>query len=170
LLGAVVLSRRHFFSVILKSRVQTSGGSESAHFQVYGFIPHVLHTDPLFGLGLNTFSVYYQFATGKTNWGPHSFYVALIVETGLVGAVVFAAFLWFLFVRLAAARRLGKLLTSLRDPLARRVRPLAWGMTAALAGTMAANLLYLTMQFYYFYVFAALALALPVVFGRRPVW
>ena len=35
-----------------------------------------------FGLGLNNFSVYYQFVTGKTNWGPHSFYVSLIVETG----------------------------------------------------------------------------------------
>jgi hypothetical protein len=40
-------------------------------------------------------------------------------------------------------------------------------MTAALVGSMAANLFYLTLSFYYFYVFAALALALPVVFGRR---
>ena len=48
-----------------------------------------------------------------------------------------------------------------------RVRPLAWGMTAALTGTMAANLFYLTMTFYYFYAFVALALALPVVFARR---
>jgi len=47
------------------------------------------------------------------------------------------------------------------------VRPLAWGMTAALVGTMAANAFYLTMQFYYFYGFIALALALPVVFWRR---
>jgi hypothetical protein len=39
-------------------------------------------------------------------------------------------------------------------------------MTAALAGTLAANLFYLTMTFYYVYVFAVLALALPVVFGR----
>ena len=46
--------------------------------------------DPLFGLGLNTFSVYYEFVTGKTNWGPHSYYVALIVETGLVGTLLFA--------------------------------------------------------------------------------
>ena len=82
---AIVLSRRSFFTTVLKSRVQTSGSSENAHFQVYSFIPHVLHTDPLFGLGLNTFSVYYEFVTGKTNWGPHSYYVALIVETGLVG-------------------------------------------------------------------------------------
>jgi hypothetical protein len=40
-------------------------------------------------------------------------------------------------------------------------------MTAALVGTMAANAFYLTMQFYYFYVFAALVLAAPIVFGRR---
>ena len=48
-----------------------------------------------------------------------------------------------------------------------RVRPLAWGLTAALAGTMAANVFYLTMSFYYFYVFVALALAVPLVFARR---
>jgi hypothetical protein len=34
---------------------------------------------------------------------------------------------------------------------------------------MAANLFYLTMQFYYFYAFATLILALPIVFGRRAV-
>ena len=33
------------------------------------------------------------------------------------------------------------------------MRPLAWGCTAALAGTLAANAFYLTMQFYYFYAF-----------------
>ena len=166
LLLAIVLSRRSFFTTILKSRIQTNGGSESAHFSVYGFIPHVLHTDPLFGLGLNTFSVYYEFVTGKTNWGPHSYYVALIVETGLVGTALFAAFLWWVFHRLRAARALGRALAAARDPLAARVRPLAWGCTAALCGTLASNAFYLTMQFYYFYAFIALALAIPVVFAR----
>jgi hypothetical protein len=41
-------------------------------------------------------------------------------------------------------------------------------LTAALVGTMAANFFYLTMQFYYFYAFLALVLALPVVFSGRP--
>ena len=45
--------------------------------------------------------------------------------------------------------------------------PLAWGWTAALVGTMAANLFYLTMRFYYFYAFLLFALALPLVFGPR---
>jgi hypothetical protein len=39
-------------------------------------------------------------------------------------------------------------------------------MTAALVGTLVANSFYLTMQFYYFYVFATLVLSLPIVFGR----
>lgn len=166
-LVAIVLSRRSFFATVLRSRVQTSGGSESAHFSVYSFIPQVLHIDPLFGLGLNTFSVYYEFVTGKSNWGPHSFYVALVVETGVVGAALFATFIVWVFRRLGAARRLGRALAAARDPLAARVRPLAWGCTAALAGTLASNAFYLTMQFYYFYAFLALAVAVPAVFARR---
>jgi len=163
---AIVWSRRHYFEVLVRSRVQTGGTSESAHFAVYDFIPQIIHSHPLFGLGLNTFSVYYEFVTGKSNWGPHSFYVALIVETGLVGTVAFFLFLRYLFVRLRAGRELGRRLAAQGEAAARRVRPLAWGMTAALAGTMAANLFYLTMQFYYFYAFAVLVLALPIVFGR----
>jgi O-antigen ligase len=167
LLAAVVWSRRHFFAVVLRSRVQTSGGSENVHLSIYSFVPQVLHMHPLFGLGLNNFSVYYEFVTGKTNWGPHSFYVSLIVETGLVGTALFALFLWYVFRRLRAARALGRRLAALADADAARLRPLAWGMTAALAGTMASNAFYLTMQFYYFYAFLALALALPLVYGRR---
>ncbi len=167
--GAVVYQRSHFFEVVLRSRIQTGSRSTSAHFGVYDFIPQVLHAHPLFGLGLNNFSVYYEFVTGKTNWGPHSFYVALLVETGLVGTALFGLFLWYLVRRLGAARRLGRVLAAARDPVAARVRPLAWGMTAALAGTMAANAFYLTMQFYYFYAFAGLALAAPIVFGRRTI-
>jgi O-antigen ligase len=165
-LFVVVYSRRHFFEVLVRSRLHTSGRSENAHFAVYDFIPQVLHSHPLFGLGLNTFSVYYEFVTGKSNWGPHSFYVALLVETGLVGTAAFFLFLRYLFVRLSAARAVGRELATLGDPSAARIRPLAWGMTAALVGTMAANAFYLTMQFYYFYAFAVLALALPLVSAR----
>ena len=67
----------------------------------------------------------------------------------------------FVAASVEAARILGRLLAD------RRVLPLAWGMTAALTGTIAANFFYLTMSFYYFYAFVALALALPVVFAQR---
>jgi O-antigen ligase len=167
LLAYVVSRRLDFFETVLRQRIQTQGGSTSAHFEVYDFIPDVLESNPLLGLGLNNFSVYYEFVTGRTDWGPHSFYVALLVETGVVGTALFAAFLVYLFRRLHVARRLGRTLAAARDPLAARVRPLAWGLTAALVGTMAANAFYLTMQFYYFYAFAQLALVVPIVFGRQ---
>ena len=122
---------------------------------------------PLLGLGLNNFAVYYEFVTGKANYGAHSYWVAIIVESGLLGFVLWIAFLRYVFVRLLAARRLGRLLDRLGDPVGSQVRPLAYGMTAALVGTIVANFFYLTIQFYYFYAFLAFALALPVVFAGR---
>ncbi|HSC91320.1 MAG TPA: O-antigen ligase family protein [Gaiellaceae bacterium] len=167
LLAYVVYRNLSFFEVVLRSRTQTGNNSTSVHLAVYEFVPDVLATHPVFGFGLNTFSVYYEFVTGKTNFGPHSFYVALLVETGLVGAALFGVFLWYVFRRLAALRAIGRALTAAGDPAARRVRPLAWGLTAALAGTMAANLFYLTMIFYSFYAFLIVALAAVPVFARR---
>jgi hypothetical protein len=89
------------------------------------------------------------------------------VETGLVGAALFGVFLWYIFRRLQAARAIGRALAVARDPTAARVRPVSWGLTAALVGTLAANAFYLTMTAFFFYGFIMLVLALPVVFGRR---
>ena len=159
--------RPHFFNTVIASRLQRGGRSTTAHFQVYDFIPQVLHMHPLFGLGFNNFSVYYQFVTGKTNWGPHSFYVSLLVETGLVGTALFAVFLWYMFRRLRAARAIGRALAVAHNPTAARLRPVSLGLTAALVGTMAAKAFYLTMTAFFFYGFILLVIALPVVFGRR---
>jgi O-Antigen ligase len=166
LVGAVVLARLDFFLTILRVRTNASAAAASPHFEVYGFVPDVLSESPFLGLGLNNFAVYYEFVTGRPDFGPHSFYVATLVETGIVGTALFAVFVAWIFRRLGAAHRIGRALAAARDPLAARVRPLAWGMTAALVGTLVANVFYLTMTFYYFYVFAALAVAVPVVFGR----
>lgn len=168
-IAVVVLSRVHYFWVVLRTRIGLGSSDRSAnvHFSVYDFVPQILHHEPWFGLGLNTFSVYYEEVTGKTNWGPHSFYVALIVETGLVGAVAYGAYVCWVLARLTRLRRLGEALTAAGSPLAARVRPLGWGMTAALAATLLSNVFYLTMPFYYFFGFVALAVAAPTVFGRE---
>jgi hypothetical protein len=166
LVAAVVLARLDFFLTVLRARTNTSSAAASPHFEVYGFVPDVLSTNPFLGLGLNNFAVYYEFVTGRPDFGPHSFYVATLVETGVVGGALFAVFVLWIFRRLGAARAIGRALAATRDPLAARLRPLAWGMTAALVATLVANVFYLTMTFYYFYVFATLAVALPVVFGR----
>jgi len=164
---AFVSLRADFFERVLRARISTEGSGASTHFTVYDFIPDVLTQHPLLGLGLNNFSVYYEFVTGRDNFGPHSFYVALFVETGIVGAVLFAVFIAYLFRRLAVGRRVGRALAATGDAVSARVRPLEWGLTAALVGTLAANAFYLTMSFYYFFVFAMLVIAPPAVFGRR---
>jgi O-antigen ligase len=166
-LFVVVAQRANFFEQVLSSRLSTEGRGADTHLIVYSFIPDVLAQNPLFGLGLNTFSVYYEFQTGKTNFGPHSFYVASFVEYGLVGTLVFAAFLVYLFRRAGLTRRMGRALAAEGDPLAARIRPLGWGLTAALVSTMVSNVFYLTMSFYYFYVLALLMIAAPTALAHH---
>ncbi|MDQ3857129.1 MAG: O-antigen ligase family protein, partial [Actinomycetota bacterium] len=165
--GVVVAQRSDFFRRLVEVRTETSGRGTQTHLEFYSLVRPALEDHPLFGLGLNTFSVYYEFLTGRTNYGPHSYWVALLTETGVVGTALFLCYLVFLFRRLGALRRLGRRLALAGDRTALRVRPLAWGLTAALLGTMAANAFYLTMQMYYFFVFALLVVASPVVFARR---
>src|SRR4029078_2807131 len=59
--GVLVLPERRpaFFEQVVTSRLSTEGRGSSTHFLVYDFIPDVLAQHPLFGLGVNTFSVYY---------------------------------------------------------------------------------------------------------------
>ena len=165
---AIVVSQRTgFFETVISSRTSIGGGSTRVHLEIYELLPPVIGEHPLFGLGLNTFSTYYEFVTGQSNWGPHSYYVALLTETGIAGTAVFLAYLVYLFRRLGVLRRLGRALAQAGDALASRVRPLAWGLTAALVGTLVANVFYLTMQMYYFFVLAMLIVAAPAVFSRR---
>ncbi|MFN8186645.1 MAG: O-antigen ligase family protein [Gaiellales bacterium] len=167
--AAVVSQRTGFFEQVVRARTSFGGGSTNVHLQIYELVPPVIGEHPLFGLGLNTFSTYYEFITGESDWGPHSYYIALLAETGIVGTVVFLVYLAYLFVRLGVLRRIGRELARVGDAAAARVLPLGWGLTAALVGTLAANVFYLTMQMYYFFVLALFILAAPLVFSGRPV-
>jgi O-antigen ligase len=88
-------------------------------------------------MGFNTFAVFYEFVTGKVDFGPHSFWVATLVETGVVGLCVYLVYFSHLVLCANTMRR------SPGDAAAR----LGAGFVAALAGTAAANFFYLTMQF-----------------------
>ena len=165
---ALALASSAYARQVVRSRVTLSDNSAKVHFQFFDLVQPVLDAHPVFGLGVNTFSVYYQFLTGKTNWGPHSFYIALLDETGLVGAVVFAAFLAWVCIRLAVILRAARALDRRGDAGAADWRSLGIGLSAGLAATLVANVFYLTMQFYYFYglvliIVAASALAVERV-------
>jgi hypothetical protein len=174
-LAALALASSPYARQVIRSRVTLSDNSAKVHFQFFDLVTPILDSHPAFGLGLNTFSVYYQFLTGKTNWGPHSFYIALLDETGLVGALVFAAFLIWVGIRLAVILRAARALGRRGDPEAAEWRALGIGLSAGLVATLVANVFYLTMQFYYFYglvliVVAASALAVERVRrAPRPV-
>jgi O-antigen ligase len=150
---------------VVRSRLQMDPSS-STHLAVYAFVPDALSSHPLLGLGLNNFAVQYQLTTGRGDFGPHSFFVAVVVETGLLGACVFGAFIAYLFARIHTLHKLGRGLAAAGDASAARVRQLAWGLTAAVVATIAANAFYLTMQFFYFYVLALVAVATPTVLSR----
>jgi O-antigen ligase len=167
---ALVLASSSYVRQVARSRVTLSDNSAKVHFQFFDLVQPVIDAHPVFGLGLNTFSVYYQFLTGKTNWGPHSFYIALLDETGLAGACVFGAFLVWVGIRLAVILRASRALQRLGDAEAGDWRALGIGLSGGLAATLVANVFYLTMQFYYFYglvLIVAAASALAVERVRR---
>ena len=167
IIAVVIAQRTGFFESILRVRTNLGTSSSRTHFELYELIGPVLRDTPLFGLGKNTFAAYYEFLTGKSNWGPHSYYLSVITESGLVGAALVGAYLVYVLQRLGVARRLGLVLVRAGDTDAVLLRALAWGITAAVAGTMVANLFYLTMQMYYFTGLVALALAVPLLLARR---
>ena len=156
--GLAVYASSHFVQTVVSARTQLSGSGVVTHLQFYQLVPPALNPNPLFGMGFNTFAVFYEFLTGRTDYGPHSSWIATLVETGIVGFTLYLGyFVWLLGnalrTRLAA------------DP---DIARFGWGLAAALAGTAAANLFYLTMTLEYFFVVALLAVAGAALFAPEP--
>ena len=156
---AVLYESSHFVRAVITSRTQVSGGGTQTHLQFYQLVPPALDPHPLFGMGFNTFAVFYQFITGRSDFGPHSAWIAILVETGLVGLAVYLVYFGYLLASAAAIRR------SADTDISR----LGQGLLAALVATAAGNLFYLTMTFDYFFAVALLAVAGAAMFGPARV-
>ena len=104
----VVVAKRDQLQQVLDSRLQTGDRSSRIHTDLYDLIPPVLEAHPALGLGLNNFAVYYEFQTGKTDFGPHSFYIAVLTETGLIGGALYLAFIAWIVARLLVLIRAGR--------------------------------------------------------------
>jgi hypothetical protein len=154
-LAAILYSTSHFVQTVVHSRTNVSGRGTLVHFQFYQLVPPALDPNPLFGMGFNTFAVFYQYVTGKADFSPHSFWIATLVETGMAGLCVYLV--WFAYLMLTAAA-VGR---SADEDAAR----FGSGMLAALAATAAANFFYLTMQFSYFFVLAMLVVSGALLFA-----
>jgi O-antigen ligase len=158
---AALYMTSHFVRAVINARTDIGSSGVATHFEFYSLVEPALSPNPLFGMGFNTFAVYYEFVTGKTNFGPHSYWVAVIAETGMVGLVVTLAYVAWLFLCAVSVSRSAEALP----------RQLGFGLVAALAATAVANLFYLTMQFEYFFALAMLTVAGYALFvsSRLPV-
>ena len=154
---ALLYSTSHFVHTVIDSRTSTSGEGVAVHFQFYQLVPPALDPNPLFGMGFNTFAVFYEFVTGKVDFGPHSFWIATLVETGMIGLTVYLAYFGYTVLSAATMRR------SESDYAAR----LGTGMLAAIVGTAAANFFYLTMSFPYFFVMVLLTIAGAALYAPK---
>ena len=95
----------HFVRAVIGARTQLHGSSTQTHLQFYQLVPPALDPHPLFGMGFNTFAVFYQFVTGKTDFGPHSAWIAILVETGMVGMALYLVYFAYLLASAAAMWR-----------------------------------------------------------------
>ena len=155
----ILYASSHFIRTVLATRLSTGGSGTQTHLQFYQLVPPALDPNPLFGMGFNTFAVFYETITGRTDFGPHSIWIATLVETGIVGLAVYIAYFLYLVACASAIRRA-------TDP---DIRAMGWGSTAALIGTAAANFFYLTMSFDYFFALALLTVGGMVLFARARV-
>ena len=158
-LSAIAYSTSHFVQTVVHSRTNVSGRGTLVHFEFYQLVPPALDPNPVFGMGFNTFAVFYQYVTGKADFSPHSFWIATLVETGMAGLCVYLV--WYAYLTLSAAA-IGR---SSDEDAAR----FGSGLLAALAGTAAANFFYLTMQFSYFFVVAMLVVSGALLFAPARV-
>lgn len=138
------------FNTLVASRLNTSGTSTQTHLQLYTLIPVMLEQHPFFGIGYNTFAVEFETLSGRDGFGPHSFYIQMLSETGVVGIALLGTFLAWIFALLYRAPH-----------------PLTLGLAAAIVATLAGNLFYLTAHLVILKVFYALAIAAPAVLPVR---
>jgi len=139
----------HFVRTVVDARTQTGGTGTDVHLGFYQLVPPALDPNPVFGMGFNTFADFYQYVTGRADFGPHSFWIATLVETGMAGLCVYLVYFAYLMLSALALSRSAV-------PYASQ---LGGGLVAALAGTAAANFFYLTMHFPYFFVVAVIVVA-----------
>jgi len=165
--GAFAAPRTQELGQLLASRTATDSRSSQAHIEFFQLIVPVMETSPLFGIGINNFALYYQFQTGRADFGPHSFIVATLTETGLAGAIVWLALLLWVASRLRVLLRAGRARSALPgdDGL---LFAAAAGLSAGFAATLAGNVFYLTMIFSAFYLVLLLIIAAPAALaGER---
>jgi len=147
-----------FSARVISSRLSIYSEGRLQHLHVYERLSEALAEHPFVGVGLNNYALTYAPRVDDRVEASLSFYVQSLVESGVVGTAVFVAFFVYVLHRLHVLHRIAQVEGS-RDGLS--LETLASGLTAALIGTLVANIGYQTMLISYFYAFLILAIAAP---------
>ncbi len=145
-----LLSMNAFFPNLTRSliiaRFDTGTGSAQTHLGIFGLIPVMLAESPLTGVGLNSFSLMFEkISGGREGFGPHSVVVRMLVETGVLGFAAWSAMILWILGSLHRFRIIVGLAGA--------------GVAAAIAGSIAGNVFYLTTQIVYFDLLLAFGFA-----------
>lgn len=119
---------------------------------------------PLIGVGLGNYPVRYQdysqqlmLDSRSTERSPHSLYLEIAAETGIVGLLALGIILWVPIRCILDARR------SLRDPKLAEIRGMADAIAIGLLGYLVGSFFLHATHMRYFWLLAGIALALPRV-------
>lgn len=112
LAAALILPRTHFYAEHFNS---TDRSSSLVRGQIWNASWHLILKHPITGIGPNTFEPQYRKEVATLYWSPlewlvsqpHNLYLALWLETGLLGLL---AFVWFAVWWLTRTWRLGSVL------------------------------------------------------------
>lgn len=138
---------------LILGRLDVGGRGAQSHLGLYALVPDLLGQAPFVGHGLNSFALLFaELSGGREGFGPHSHYVRILVETGLLGTLLFAGFAAWLLARL-------HVIGGMR----------AAGLAAAVVGLLIGNVFYLTTQILYADVLYAFAAAAPLALGAAAV-
>ena len=135
ILLVVSLQYSTIVSGLLRARTSLSGRGTQTHFDLYELLPPALDTNPLFGRGLNTFSTYFEFPQAATT-GARTRTTSRCSSRPGSSAWSSSSPSWSTSSAVWASCAASAARSPWRATATARVQPLAWGLTAALAGTL----------------------------------
>jgi len=143
-LGAIIIP------LIEKRLTETS--SAKIHLFVAESAIKLFLMNPLTGVGLGNFGPAYgkYFNPGYEYYNPHSTFLSILADTGLIGFVVYMTFYGYVLKQILKFRR---------QALGYHKEVIGDGLLAGFLGLMAANIFYQNFTYQFFWVFLALGFA-----------
>jgi O-antigen ligase len=134
----------------------TEKASSNVHFFVMKSAFSMFLSNPLTGVGIGNFGEAYgkYFKPGFEYYNPHSAYLAILSETGLLGFLLYMAIYYYILKQILFFKRKTEGFES---------QVIGSGLLAGFVGLLIANIFYQNYTFQFFFVFLGLAFAAGLI-------